>query len=185
MGQDSLSAKQQRFCEEYVVDWNGTRAAKAAGYSESTARQIATENLTKPVIQAYIKEIQDDLKRVAGVSALRNILELKKIAYANVADYKDGWTSQKDWDDLTEDQKAALAEITTTTTTGEMFTTTTVKLRTHNKLEAIKVMNQMLDFNASSKLEIKADVDGIDWHSVPVEERRKMLETIKAYSKPG
>ena len=42
-----LTNKQRRFCEEYVIDWNGTRAAIAAGYSEKSAREQASQNLTK------------------------------------------------------------------------------------------------------------------------------------------
>lgn len=49
-----LTAKQQRFCDEYLVDLNATQAAIRAGYSEKAARQIATENMTKPAIKEYI-----------------------------------------------------------------------------------------------------------------------------------
>lgn len=49
-----LTAKQQRFCDEYLVDLNGTQAAIRAGYSAKTARQMATENMAKPAIKAYI-----------------------------------------------------------------------------------------------------------------------------------
>lgn len=49
-----LTAKQQRFCDEYLIDLNATQAAIRAGYSEKTARQIANENLTKPDINEYI-----------------------------------------------------------------------------------------------------------------------------------
>ena len=50
-----LTAKQQRFCDEYLIDLNATQAAIRAGYSEKTARQIANENLTKPDIKEYIE----------------------------------------------------------------------------------------------------------------------------------
>lgn len=49
-----MTAKQQRFCDEYLVDLNATQAAIRAGYSEKTARQIATENLAKPYLREYI-----------------------------------------------------------------------------------------------------------------------------------
>ena len=49
-----LTAKQQRFCDEYLVDLNGTQAAIRAGYSAKTARQMAAENMAKPAIKAYI-----------------------------------------------------------------------------------------------------------------------------------
>jgi phage terminase small subunit len=51
-----LTAKQQRFCDEYLIDLNATQAAIRAGYSEKTARVIATENLTKPAIKEYIDQ---------------------------------------------------------------------------------------------------------------------------------
>lgn len=56
---DKLTPKQKRFVEEYMVDLNATQAAIRAGYSGHTARQIATENLAKPVIADAIAEAQD------------------------------------------------------------------------------------------------------------------------------
>lgn len=49
-----LTAKQKRFCDEYLIDLNATQAAIRAGYSEKTANRIGTENLSKPVIREYI-----------------------------------------------------------------------------------------------------------------------------------
>ena len=54
-----LNDKQRRFCEEYVIDFNGTRAAIEAGYSKNSAKEIASENLTKPNIQKFISDIQN------------------------------------------------------------------------------------------------------------------------------
>ena len=51
-----LTTKQQRFCDEYLVDLNATQAAIRAGYSKKTARAIANENLTKPYIKEYIEK---------------------------------------------------------------------------------------------------------------------------------
>lgn len=51
-----LTAKQKIFCDEYIISLNATQAAIKAGYSKKTARKIAAENLTKPVIQNYISE---------------------------------------------------------------------------------------------------------------------------------
>mgnify|MGYP000871786446 FL=1 len=49
-----LTAKQQRFVEEYLVDLNATQAAIRAGYSVKTAEVIGHENLRKPKIQGFI-----------------------------------------------------------------------------------------------------------------------------------
>lgn len=51
-----LTAKQQRFCDEYLIDLNATQAAIRAGYSPKTATVIATENLRKPNISEYIEK---------------------------------------------------------------------------------------------------------------------------------
>lgn len=50
-----LTAKQQRFCDEYLIDLNATQAAIRAGYSKKTANRIGTENLSKLVIREYIE----------------------------------------------------------------------------------------------------------------------------------
>ena len=50
-----MTAKQKRFCDEYLIDLNATQAAIRAGYSESTAKQIASENLSKPYLKEYIQ----------------------------------------------------------------------------------------------------------------------------------
>ena len=54
MAETKLTAKQKRFCDEYLIDLNATQAAIRAGYSEKAARQIGTENMAKPSIKEYI-----------------------------------------------------------------------------------------------------------------------------------
>ena len=56
VAEKKLTAKQQRFCDEYLIDLNATQAAIRAGYSEKTAKQIANENLSKPYLKEYIQE---------------------------------------------------------------------------------------------------------------------------------
>lgn len=49
-----MTAKQMRFCDEYLISLNATQAAIRAGYSKKTATVIGAENLTKPYIREYI-----------------------------------------------------------------------------------------------------------------------------------
>lgn len=92
----ALTDKQRRFCEEYVIDWNATRAAIAAGYSERTARQVGSENLAKPDIAEYIDQIKSRLEEAAGISAVKVLLELKNIAFID----EEGFTTEKSGDRL-------------------------------------------------------------------------------------
>lgn len=76
---DRLTPKQVLFCSEYLIDLNGTQAAIRAGYSEKTAQEIASQNLSKLIIK---NRIQDKLnKRAERLSidadwVLSNIKEL-------------------------------------------------------------------------------------------------------------
>jgi len=62
-----LTEREKLFCEYYLADANrnGAEAARMAKYSEKTAKQIATENLSKPYLQKYLdsktQPLLDDL----------------------------------------------------------------------------------------------------------------------------
>ena len=51
-----MTAKQRRFCDEYLIDLNATQAAIRAGYSKKTAYAIGNENLMKPELKKYIDQ---------------------------------------------------------------------------------------------------------------------------------
>jgi phage terminase small subunit len=58
MAAKKLTPKQKKFCEEYLIDCNGTQAAIRAGYSEKTAKEQATRLLTKVYVKDYIESKQ-------------------------------------------------------------------------------------------------------------------------------
>ena len=68
-----LTLKQKKFCEYYVASGNATQSAIKAGYSKKTAEMISSENLRKPYIIEYIKDLtkpsQD--KRIADMQEIR------------------------------------------------------------------------------------------------------------------
>lgn len=95
-----LTAKQQRFCDEYLIDLNATQAAIRAGYSKKTAGSIGTENMQKPLIKEYIdqrmaekeKALIADQNEVLKylTSVLRGESESEEIVIENVG----GFTSE-------------------------------------------------------------------------------------------
>lgn len=56
-----LTDKQERFCQEYLIDLNGTQAAIRAGYSENSAKEEASRQLTKANVQERIKVLQEQI----------------------------------------------------------------------------------------------------------------------------
>lgn len=74
-----LTEKQKRFAEYYLELGNATQAAIKAGYSERTAAEIGSENLGKPQIVAYYKQLRGEVeeKVVADAAYIRRrLLEL-------------------------------------------------------------------------------------------------------------
>lgn len=58
----AMTAKQQRFCDEYLIDLNATQAAIRAGYSEKTAYSQGQRLLKNVEAKSYIEERLEKLK---------------------------------------------------------------------------------------------------------------------------
>lgn len=84
-----LTRKQQRFCEEYLIDLNATQAAIRAGYSVASAGSIGNEVLQKPEIRARIDAAMAERSKRAGINADRVLRELGRIAFVNPKDVID------------------------------------------------------------------------------------------------
>lgn len=83
MTSDKLTPKQALFCKEYLIDMNATQAAIRSGYSQRTAQQMGSENLSKPVIQENLSKLvklrMDELDlTIEGV--LQDIIDTRKSA---------------------------------------------------------------------------------------------------------
>ena len=163
-----LNDKQERFCYEYCIDFNGTRAAIRSGYSENTARSIASTLLTKVNIQARIKELQDNLAETAGVSRLRVLNEHKKLAFSSISDLHNTWIQRKEFDELTDDQKSSIAEIDTKiryeyqynpdSKEKEPIQVEYIRIKLFDKQKALDSISKMLGFDAPVKTELKVNV---------------------------
>lgn len=64
-----LTAKQLRFCEEFVIDFNATAAAIRAGYSKKSAEQIGFQTLRNLQVQKKVSELSAAASERAGLSA--------------------------------------------------------------------------------------------------------------------
>ena len=64
-----LTAKQQAFCEEYIVDLNATQAAVRAGYTEKSARITASKMLSNANIATYVSELKKARSKKTEIDA--------------------------------------------------------------------------------------------------------------------
>jgi phage terminase small subunit len=90
----ALSLKMRTFAMAFVgeANGNGTEAARIAGYkgNDGTLRAIASENLTKPNIQAFIAELRKNAEKRLDrkiMSASEVLAELSEIALASWKDF--------------------------------------------------------------------------------------------------
>ncbi len=133
---NDLRPKQQRFVEEYFVDFNGTRAAIRAGYSRKSARAIAQENLTKPDIVAAIQAKRDQLTEKCNLTTEAVLHHIACICFADprkLYDRKGRLLMPHQLDSIT---AAAIASIECSGKTG--------KYRFWSKTEALNLAGRYL-----------------------------------------
>lgn len=82
----SLTAKQQAFCEEYLIDLNATQAAIRAGYSEKGAHVQGAQLLRNPKVGARIGELQAARSERTGVTADRVLAELEILGFSDIGE---------------------------------------------------------------------------------------------------
>jgi len=54
-----LNDKQKRFCEEYMIDFNGKHAGIRAGYNAKTAEQQASRLLRNVKVKEYLNQLRE------------------------------------------------------------------------------------------------------------------------------
>lgn len=108
-----LTPKQERFCQEYMVDLNGTQAAIRAGYSKNGADIAAIRLLGNTSCAAYIQSIQAKLAKKFEVTQDRILREYALLGFSSLGDFlrvqADG-TAYFDLSGLTKDQAATILE---------------------------------------------------------------------------
>ena len=85
----ALTAKQQRFVVEYLVDLNATQAAIRAGYAAKGAKDQAYQLMQRPVIAAAIKEAMEARNQRTKVDAdyvLNRLTEIDQMDLLDILD---------------------------------------------------------------------------------------------------
>ena len=71
-----LTEKQKRFADEFIRLGNATEAARLAGYSPKSAKEMGSQNLTKLHIKSYIDKALEELdsNRIMGAKEALELL---------------------------------------------------------------------------------------------------------------
>jgi len=115
MGAKKLTKKQELFVLEYLKDFNATRAAKAAKYSEKCAYAIGEQNLNKLEIKLAIEKAVEERNSRVKVDAEYVVKKLKQVVEADLTDLialgKEG-ASEDELKKLPKEMRVLITEIT-------------------------------------------------------------------------
>jgi phage terminase small subunit len=190
-----LTAKQQRFCDEYLIDLNATQAAIRAGYSPKGMNKRVSRMMANEGIQAYIKERQKELEERTEITQDSVLHELALIAFAKASDYarvveKDAMVevdgnmvpvldedgNQVKYrtvepiltDELTEDQKKAIAVIKKGRDGFE--------IKPYSKIQALELLGKHLGM-FTEKVEVKNTTPNA-FEGLTTEELKKLIDNV-------
>jgi phage terminase small subunit len=194
----AITEKQKRFADEWLVDLNGTRAYKAAYPSvkkDETAKAAASRLLTNVNVKAYIQERQKEREKRTEITQDSVLRELALIAFAKASDYarvveKDAMVevdgnmvpvldedgNQVKYrtvepiltDDLTEDQKKAIAVIKKGRDGFE--------IKPYSKIQALELLGKHLGM-FTEKVEVKNTTPNA-FEGLTTEELKKLIDDV-------
>ena len=157
MAKPKLTAKQELFCQEYLIDLNATQAAIRAGYSESTAHSIGAENLTKPLIQEVISKANQNRLKSTTTTANYVLQRLKQIDELDILDIvKDdlsGFKSLSDWPKVWRISISSLdmKRIVTKTNDGDSIESLIEKIKWPDKVKNLEMIGRHVSVKAWDK----------------------------------
>lgn len=136
-----MTGRERAFVSEYLIDLNAYAAAVRAGYAPSTARNAASwidaARPAKPKVRELLEKQMAERSKRTGVTADRVILELARIAFANVTDVVNVNTGRV-LEDANREDTAAIAGIRMKN--GENSTEAEVKFA--DKLKALELLGK-------------------------------------------
>jgi len=115
------------------------RAALIAGYSRHHARRALELIERRPNVRRAL----DRYAKRAELTPVRVLEELRRIALSDLASYYTDDGAFRPFDQLTEDQRSALASCETViknAQAGDGITDTVLKIKLHDKLKALEIL---------------------------------------------
>jgi len=140
----ALNDKQERFCNEYLIDLNATQAAIRSGYSEKTSYSIGQENLNKPEISAFIFQLMEARSKKVEVTQEDVLRELKNWAYSDITE-----TLTLDAEGVKKlpiEIRRLITKFKRVKTTFEGGSTDTIELHFVSKEKAFEMINRHIGF---------------------------------------
>jgi len=151
-----VTDRQEKFCNEYLIDLNATQAAIRAGYSNKTADTQGPRLLQNVGVRAYIDAEIAKQSRRTGINADRVVKELARVALIDPTKVinMDNATVK---DDASKDDTAAISSVRVKTSKGVGGDSVEREIKLNDKLKALELLGRHLGmFN--DKLDVTGGV---------------------------
>jgi len=194
MLEEELNEQQKNFCQYFLFNNRVQSYMKAYPDCEyKSASASATRLLEDVRIVTYVSLLKSNIEELTGVSKIKNVKELAKLAYSSIAHLHNTWIELKDFNELTDDQKEVIESIDTKIEQKQIYNTEKedkewvdvkyVKIKLYNKIGAIQEINKMMGYNEPEKLEHSGSVGIDDLSNKSTDELIKRAEAIKTLNK--
>lgn len=180
---DQLTEKQEQFCQAYLIDFNGAKAARLAGYSEDSARTEAWRLLTNADIQARINQLRQEMGKGFNITRERIAQELARIGFFDIRNIHNEDGSLKTPSEFADDEAAAIGGIKRSVTTfsnenggeGEKIT---IEVKVWEKTKALEQLSRLMGYNAPDKTAY-TDPDGNSIQPLSDSQVDKIIAALK------
>lgn len=156
--ENKLTGKQEAFCQAYLIDFNGAKAARLAGYAEESSHVEASRLLSSANIQARINELRIQMGKGFNITRERIAQELARIGFFDIRSAYDENGELVPIKDLDDSTAAAIAGIEVSNNwdrdengkpviTGELK-----KIKISDKRAALDSLAKLMGYNEPDKL---------------------------------
>ena len=139
-----LPARHEKFCQEYIIDLNGTRAARDAGFAKKSARVSACRLLTKANIQKRIQQLKKDRSERTGITQDMVLKELAAVGFSDFKHYgqinKDGGVEFYPFEDIEGEKTRAIKSMKEV----DGAQSHSMSLKLHDKIKPLELLGKHL-----------------------------------------
>lgn len=134
----------KRLAEEYVVDYNITKAADRAHIQGDNKRIIAWQMLQIPDVMDYVEQLQAEAAKRCSVTKDDLINEFKKIGFSTITNYMNDDLSAKDLSKVVHPE--VIKSIKKTVTDFDGGSKTQIEFTLHDKIAGLVNLGRHIGF---------------------------------------
>ena len=183
-----LTDKQEKFCREYLETLNASEAYRrvynAANMKPSSIERKACALMQSPSVAARLDYLKGHAAEAANISLQRIIKEHARIAFSDATRVRSGWYTLKEFNDLTEDERACIKSVETKqrkvlNEAGQTVVEECVKVQVYDKQKALDALCTILGYNSPQKLEGDFRLSGVKVEVIDQDAAALLNEVMK------